>query len=249
MRALIICPSRGRPAQFAQTVRSFEATSTKASLVAYIGHDQEESYRRELEGYDFTLWNTRISEDGITNPGRVRIVIGKDAPPVELDNRVARLYQRFFDCMGVIPDDCEFQKPGWEEVLAKAFARFPGRIGAVAAHHDNGDCVNFPFVSREWFQTIGWLFYPHNHHHCCDTIIEILGECANAIHYCTAEEFHIQHHHERTQNSEVLDADLHGLLNFLVGDRRDLVRRLREAIADADEKMMRELAEKCAAVR
>lgn len=204
-----ICPTRSRPGPLKKTIETFLQTSDSAHFIAWVDEDQKDLYRFDHE--------------------RVRIHVGSRMGPVRSTNLIADLYGQNYDVLGMVPDDCAFKVPGWDRYLEQTIQGFPNRIGMVSAAHNNGPFVNFPWVTQQWFNLVGWYFYPTNFHYCCDTVLEILGECANAIVYAPADRFLIEHLSEGFTNQEKFEPDALAFLNWCIHERRDLVRRVREA--------------------
>jgi len=208
--------TRERPAELQRLAESLLATSTKAALIVWCDEDQIVSYAEGVK------WGPRVVMHGGTRIG-----------PVAAANSLCHLYRDPIRIYGMVPDDAIFKTPGWDDYIIKTFEAMPRRIGVIAAAHNGGEYVNFPWVSREWIESVGWLYYPHNFHHCCDSILEILGECTNMV-YAKPEEFSMHHELVTTFNREKFVADCYNFLAWAVGERRTLVKRIRERIAGAD---------------
>lgn len=209
----VVCPSRNRPEALERMIQSVFDTSNQASVLVYIDADQESIYRPLLE-----------------RP-HVHAIYGTQIGPVHAANKLIDVHRGHCHIYGMVPDDSQFSTPGWDDYLIDRFGKFPKEIGVIAAAHNGGDYVNFPWVSRNWIETVGWYYYPKNFHHCCDSILEMLGE-ATEIEYASPQEFAMNHDLQHTFNRDKYAPDLEGFLNFCVGERREIVRRLREARKD-----------------
>ncbi len=134
-----------------------------------------------------------------------------------------------FDVYGLIVGDAEFKSPGWEAYLEAEVARMPNGIGVVSAAHTAGTFVNFPFVTREWVDAVGWYACPDTVHFCWDSVIECLGE-ATHIAYATPAEMFIAHESVRNERLfTVFTADALKFLGWFVNRRREIVSLLRAA--------------------
>src|SRR6476646_5287604 len=64
---------------------------------------------------------------------------------------------------GFFCDDCRVTIPGWDRFVLRELDKFPKRLGVVAGAHATAD-VDFPFVSREWLDVLGWYCQPGLYH-------------------------------------------------------------------------------------
>lgn len=208
----IICPTRRGSDEVARMVKSMAATSTKAHALIYLdddGPESEPAYREKMP-------NDLIS---ITRGPRVGSVASA--------NMLAN--DRRFQIYGMVPDDAEFKTPGWDDYLIETMNSLPNKIGVVAAHHNCGPFVNFPFVSRKWLDTVGWYFYPNNYHFCCDSILQMLGEATKIV-YAPEEKFSMWHHGRSTFNIHDYPNDANGFLVFCVQERQPILDKIRGAM-------------------
>lgn len=213
MKILLICPTRKRRQPVVDAITSFLATSRDAELV--IAVDEDDSL---YDGLD--LQNGRVSMLRTPTQG----------PGAALNYVVGRVPA---DVYGMIPDDGRIETPGWESCVLEAFSGFRAGIGALSPAHAHGSYMQFPFVSRRWIEVLGWFAHPSHFHFCWDTILEMLGD-ATQIAYPSKEQFYIRHdcvlppHNYDTKFNE----DCQKFLAWCVTERRELVQKLREAIAN-----------------
>jgi len=135
-----------------------------------------------------------------------------------------------FDAYGLVVCDARIETPGWEKWLASAFSAMPGGIGVASACHNVSDWVNFPFVTKQWTDALGWFACPETHHYMWDTVLELLGE-ATSIRRATKDEFFIHHDH-RPPSGPMLDKfclDGVQFLNWCLTKRPAAAKKLREA--------------------
>ena len=226
MSLLIICPSRNRPEDLERLIESFVQTSTVAHLVVRCDHDQKALY------------------DGIQLPDRVTIEYGPKIGPggsincsayenMQMANERNQLTLRPYDAFCAAPDDAEFVTPGWDLYALESLQRFPGRIGVVSAAHNNGEFLNYPCVSKEWIQVLGWYAHPSIYHFCWDTMHELLGDATNIV-YAPRDKW-LMEHKGRTQNMVHYGQDCQFFLTWCVTERAKDVGKLRRALAAAGD--------------
>jgi hypothetical protein len=100
----------------------------------------------------------------------------------------------------------------------------------VSAYHAHGPWVNFPYVSRDWIERVGWYACPQTHHYCWDTVMELLGE-ATRIDYAKQHDFEIEH--DAIQDGSQIPAfemDCVQFLSWVITTRREIVQKLRAAM-------------------
>lgn len=233
-KVLVVCPSRGRPEALVRMIRTALATSTRAHVGVYLDNDDAARYRGPLQeaGWDPRYTHpdrSQLVEDGGDPDSRVVVLVDKPRGPVCAVNDVVRWLGKGYEFFGCVPDDCTFMSPGWDQFLIDSISGFPNRIGVLAAWHGNGDYVNFPWVSRQWIETIGFLHMPSAYHSCCDTALELLGD-ASHIQYARRDQFAFDHATEPSINAGRLNDDILQFLTWCVGPRREAVQKLREAM-------------------
>lgn len=211
---LVVCPSRDRPDHLAQCVKSFLTTSEHAAMVCYIDEDQRDLYGDQIP------WGPRVIKQ-----------VGSRMGSVHASNFMMHLYRGPCWVYGMVPDDSEFLVPGWDTYLLDYMRQTPNKVGLMVAAHDKGEIVNFPWVTRNWIDTVGWYYYPENYHSCCDTIVEMIGECSQTITFSDPTKFKMSHLQLPTMNHDRMRDDAFGFLMWMVNERRDIVRRIRAAVA------------------
>lgn len=210
----VVCPSRDRPQYLFKLAESMVRTSARARLYAYVDDDQRELY------------------EAIQFPDRVTVHVGPKIGPTASVNALVETFRgpRIY---GVAPDDTTFQTPGWDEWTLAEFERFPGRLGVVSPAHPYGAFVNFPYVSREWIDLVGWMAEPTPFHFVWDTILEMLGD-ATRISYAPKDKFYMANEAKEAINYRThFQTDCEKFLWWCVIERRALVTRIRAAIEAA----------------
>jgi hypothetical protein len=206
-RIAVLCPTRDRVAGLHLLADSVARTSTLATVISCGDEDTEHLYGQR--------------------PDIVQHFVPRAAPANKANYLVA--IEQDYDVYGVLPDDSFVACPGWDHWLLATVAKFPGGIGVVSASHNGQHAVNFPFVTRRWIDTLGWLACPDTTNYCWDTILEMLGE-ATALVYA-GDNFVVHHENPDSKNVEPFTMDCVQFLHWCVTKRGDAVKRLREAMA------------------
>ena len=173
-RIAVICPTKGRLEQAIRAYESMVATSTLADMVWCVDEVDREVYLPE------------------SNRERLRLMSFPIYDPAPRVNAAVACVPEY-EVYGMMTDDAEFTTPGWDLWVLDRYAEFPGRIGVVSPFHNAGPWCNFPYISREWFNVVGWFACPDTRFYCWDGVLEILGESTHIAH-AQEHEFGIQHH-------------------------------------------------------
>lgn len=203
----VICPTRERPEKFQLLLDSVLNTSTKATLIAYVDEDWYDKYPP--------------SSDRYIRSG------GKRTTPVEAMNLLARKF-RSARIYGMVPDDAQFVTPGWDEYMIRSFDGFKNDIGVVSPHHNYGNYIDMPFVSRNWIDTLGWFAWPQMKHYCWTFSTGIFGEATEIV-WPSESECHIEHTHDGTARMQLYSEDAVGFFNGFALGYRDCIVKLQEA--------------------
>jgi len=215
MKTLVVCPSRSRPRYLCDMAHSIMETSD-ADVAVYIDDDQMDMYRDS--GIN---WNSRFGS-------RMKITIGRRIGPAAAADTLAKAYKRY-DVYGLSTDDSIYRTKGWDKFTSDCIARFPNRIGVVSAYHGQGPWVNFPYVSREWIETLGWYVVPGVTHYCWDTALQILGDATEIV-YATRAQFEIDHMTQPTPNTALTaQQDSLTFLRWCITERQQSIINLRAA--------------------
>ena len=202
-------PTRDNPAGAERAFQSMLGPSDEAIMALCIDDDQEQVYA------------------GLNHP-RLAKHIGPRTDIVGSINSAVRSMPNH-SIYGMMTDDAVFRSADWDVWTEAAFSQFPNRLGVVSPHHNGGPFVNFPYVSREWIDLVGWFACTETLHFCWDTVLEMLGE-ATQIRYASEIEFGLHHYVDRNDKTlPVFMMDCVQFLGWCVNRRRDLVNRIREA--------------------
>ncbi len=201
-------------------IKSFVDTSSVAQLVVRLDEDQKDLYA------------------GVEVPARVSFEYGPKIGPggsinasaydnMRMSKERNAIAGRPYDAFCAAPDDAEFVTPGWDLYALGVIKSFPGRIGVVSAAHDQGTFLNYPCVSREWINVLGWYAHPTIYHFCWDTMHELLGDATNIV-YAPRDKW-LMNHQGLPQNLANYQSDTAAFLTWCVTERPQAVQRLRAA--------------------
>ena len=193
----VLCPTRDRPDGLYRLANSVSTTSDSATVIACGDEDT-----RHL--YDETRTDIRWHFVD-------RMVPAKKA------NYLVKT-EREFEVYGVIPDDAFILSPNWDVWVLDTIRKMPGRIGVVSAMH-NGEAVNFPFVSREWIDALGWLACPRMENYCWDTVLQILGESTELVY--ADQRFMVQHDNPVSESILPFANDCMKFMYWVIRDRHE----------------------------
>jgi hypothetical protein len=208
----LLCPTK-RPEEFWWMVESVrETTNGRVHVFAYVDTDDLEAHRtaRPPKTYPPVPW----------------ICTGPQIGPTASLNHLAEMSHA--DIMGVITDDATLISPNWDLWLQETIDSFPGRLGVVSARHYAGEWCNFPFISKEMLDLIGWYAYPGTYHFAYDTVMEIIGESTSIVH-ATSDQMLINHSNMSCINPEKYRPDAEAFVEWCVTERRQLARKIRAA--------------------
>ena len=207
-RVLVIVPSRDRPKELAQLIHSAVETSKRADIAVYIDQDQ-------MDLYGFL-------KDA---PDRVKVYSGGRIGPVAVANKVAALSSRY-DAFGFVPDDARFTIPGWDDHVLMDCV---GSLCIVAPEHGNHE-IDMPFISRKWYEALGWFAWPGLYHWGWPSVLAALGHATDSLVRSTAAEFYIDHAGENSKNRDRYPADIINLYSFFAsGAFEESLKKLKAA--------------------
>jgi hypothetical protein len=211
-RVAVLCPTRGRDNLCATLIDSVIGTS-EADVILYV--DDDDISRP-----------TGLGKYG----NRVHVVVGPRLGPCKATNALVSEYPEY-SAYGFVPDDCTMMSMGWDAYLLEKLAAFPGRIGVVSPafnHEPFGQCVDIPFVSSEWVDTLGWFSHPKFQHWCGHTLLAVLGHCTELV-FAPKDQFYIDHSSRPSHNQEHITRDSVILYAILLEQMDTMVCALRSA--------------------
>ena len=174
----VLIPSRNRPGQLEEAIRSVRDTS-EAHVLVYIDDDQHELYA-ELR-----------NEEANRSHGRTGFTEG---PRVDTVAALNTLVERFpdYSAYGVLTDNSVMKTAHWDSWLLETLDCFPGRLGVLSPFHNCGPYVDQPFVSREWIDVVGWYACPEFKHYAWPLVTGVIGGQTAIIH-CREDQFAVFH--------------------------------------------------------
>lgn len=210
-RIAVLCPTKGRVALAIKAYDSMIATSELADMVWCV---------EKSDAAEYALESARP---------RLGVFVSEGGAPVPTINAAASATVGY-EAYGLMVDDATFVTPGWDRWMLDRIAGFPKSIGVVSPWHNGGPWCNFPYVSRQWFDTLGWLACPTTMQFCWDGVLEMLGESTSIAH-AKREEFAIDHEMlAGADRSERLISDGTQFLEWFMYARRADIAKLREAV-------------------
>jgi hypothetical protein len=214
-RIAVLCPTRERPDQFRNLIKSLRATAKNADILAYLDEGATE----------MGWYRTLLEEERIKNDGRVVIEVGPRLGPVRSANHLVAKFPQY-DSYGFVPDDAVFTTNEWDEFCRRSLYGFRDTLGVVSPHTGQGLIVDMPFVSAEWVKRLGWFAPPELYHFGWTAVLGVLGECTQMVH-AKPKEFSIRHDMKSPGNTNHLPADQNNLYAFFTYYFYDALRKLR----------------------
>lgn len=162
---LILCPSRGRPENILELIRSWEVTGAHAELLVIVDNDDP-----SLNDYLQLQPQARIQVNNVAR--RVGPILNAFAVPAAAK----------YDVIGFLGDDHRPRTPGWDEALARALAEKPG----VAFGNDlvqGGELPTAAAISAPLIAELGYMCPPGVKHLYVDNFWRKLGEGVDCLQY------------------------------------------------------------------
>ena len=149
---LVLCPSHRRPQQAGELLKTFEATTTNASLMFVVSpfdptsKDYPVVHRREFPA----------------------------SAMVDRSNMIAAHYWDRFDYIGWVADDNRFETPGWDQIVVNALQKTP-----VVFCNDvvsPGSKPSHVFMDTRIPKALGWFLHPDMRSTFFDDVWHDLGK-------------------------------------------------------------------------
>lgn len=149
----ILCPTRGRPEQYARMVKSVLDTASNAAIFAGVAEDEP------------FVSDGRVTSDVLRFPDMLPTAQKWNLLAMDAMNNDSR--NKLF-MLGA--DDMIFETPGWDKALIDHYNALENKIH-VYALRDSRDPEGFPHpvVSREFVDAMGYAFVPIFMHWFLDT--------------------------------------------------------------------------------
>lgn len=209
----LLCPTK-RPEPFQRMVASvLETAHARAVVFAYV------------DAEDWPVY----ANLALAMPVEFRVG-PRIGPTASLNLLIQDARGRGYDAFGVITDDASMIVPDWDLWLEQTIDSFPGRLGVVSARHYAGTWCNFPFISREMLDLLGWYAYPGSYHYVYDTVLELIGE-ATAIRHATSDQLLVNHECLPAWNLDRYRTDAEAFTRWCVLERPETVKKLQAAAA------------------
>lgn len=144
----LICPTRGRPAAFAEMIRSASDTAADPDAVEVVGYVDDD---------DEMLDDYRVSGYAL----RTGLVVGGRCTLSDAWNHAAEPSSG--DLLMLAADDLRFRTPRWDRIVAAAAAELSDGIGVLYGRDGHADrrMATHPFVTRRWVDIVGRFTAPY----------------------------------------------------------------------------------------
>jgi len=170
----ILIPTRGRRRGLERAVRSAPAKADNRDYLEFIAYvDQDDT----LTYFNF---NEEFNLD-------IRFLVG---PRIVLSNTWNKCAQKANgEILGQMNDDIYFRTPGWDGLVYKEFEKYPDKILMVHGNDGSsqasgtGGFGSHPFVSRRWYEVLGYITPPFFSSDFGDTWIGHLADAIGRRHY------------------------------------------------------------------
>jgi len=208
-RVAILCPSRDRPKDLADLLRSVIQTAPDTQLLAYIDRDQRQLYQ--------WCFDQRT-------PEQLSVTLGERLGPCAAANHLLRKNPGF-EAYGFFCDDCRVTVAGWDSCVLKRLGE--NGVHAVAPAHSVYE-VDFPFLSSEWVEALGWYCHPSLYHWGWNSLLAALGEATQSMVQASPGEFWYDHDMVHQMNRDKYPQDIVRLYEYFANHFGHDLRRLRE---------------------
>lgn len=178
----VLIPTRGRREGLARAIVSARQTAADPNdleFIVYVDEDDQATYDLFPEK-------------------NIKFIVGKRIVLSNYWNKCAALSSG--DILHQSNDDVVYQTRGWDMLVEKEFAKVPDKI--LMVHGDDGsgrtrqsgrgEFATHPFVSRRWYETLGYVTPPCFSSDFGDTWLNAL---ANAIQRRISLPFTVEHRH------------------------------------------------------
>lgn len=214
MSVCILVPSRDRPRQLAELLRSSIQTAPDVTVLAYIDEDQRRLYQ----------WT---QEPGV--PDQLKVTFGPRVGPVASINHLAMKHRYDFDVFGFMLDDCRLGTLGWDAFLGEIVTSSKN-IWLVAPAKNTGDHGDMMFVPKAWLEALGWFAWPGCYHWGWDAIMASLGHATGTYVRATPGQFWVTHDVEPSTNRDKYAADVIQLYDFFSNHFEETLAKLKAAM-------------------
>lgn len=228
----ILIPTRGRTESLKRTIQSARDTANapeEIEICIYI--DDDDIASRECEWPK--EWN-------------IRIAIGKRIILGNMWNKCAAIASGDILCQG--NDDIIFRTKGWDTLVEKEFSKVPDRLVMVHGQDGSGGASGsigtfgvHPFVSRRWYEVLGYVTPPYFSSDFCDTWINHIANAVDRRRYIPT--ILIEHMHY-WWGKMPLDANTEDRLKRHNNDKVELLYRNLGALREIDVEKMEKAIER-----
>jgi hypothetical protein len=180
---VVLCPSRGRPSQAVQMVKSLRETAVLFATQVILVVDRDDP---ELDDYLRIPAQFTEAAGGrpLRPPDRPSVMVLDESETGDLVRATNTAARRVWDddvIIGHLGDDHRFRTPGWDKAISGALAE-PGIAYGDDGYWGSRLCTAW-FVSASLPRALGWLALPTSSHYAIDDAWRDLGQAIDRLHY------------------------------------------------------------------
>ena len=226
----LLCPTRGRPAGFAQLTRSVAATAVEPGRVEILAYVDDDDPERAAYVADYK----RLAlEPQVAALKAVDLCVGERLTTPLINNILAERAQGAV--LMIANDDQVFRDRGWDLRIDEESGRFPDGIFCMWFNDGRygGKLCTFPILGRRWVDTFGYIEPPLFEHFNCDLWTWQIAQMIGRTHYIG--DILVEHLHPDTGKAAADTTTAHNLAGGRPErDRAMFVRFERYRILDAE---------------
>ena len=191
----LICPSRSRAeraVEFAESALRTASQPGRLEIMFYLDNDDP-----ELNSYYPSL---NSIENRFSDNVRIQIIEGPAVGVPQATNLLAKKSRS--DVIMYCSDDQVYISADWDLRLDQEVAKYADNIYCMWFNDgwESKNFCTFPIVSRKWFETLGYFFFPFFEHFFTDTWIWMLAKSVDRAIYIP--EILVEHRHWKIGKSE-----------------------------------------------
>lgn len=182
---IVLCPTRGRPREAGEMVRSFRATAVLFATDIVLVVDRDDP---AVDGYRALGPMLRSPQTLQPADGLGLILVDGGSLTAATNEALPRIWDDA-DIIGHVGDDHRFVTPGWDRAITQAL-----EVPGVAYGDDGYWHERIPtawFVSASIVRSLGWLALPTSNHYGIDNAWRDIGEGLGRLTYLP--DVHISH--------------------------------------------------------
>lgn len=197
---LTLCPTKSRPKECLQMLRSFRETSTEKNHIWLLFNDDEnfEIYEECFKYIDYHI--------GLNNPTVTQLL------------NTAYNMTKDYNYVHIANDDVLYLTPGWDTKFKEAL-KAPGIAYGDDLFQGENLCT-FPFISKEIVDAVGWVQMPLLEKYSGDVVWKFIGNQLNILKYIP--EIIISHQWKGCSDQDLNKKDMNSFAEWLKISHRDI---------------------------